>query len=264
MWGALFPSKCTLLGMGCRGCWVGERLCPFPLCFDLGLFVFSHWGRLSKQWMPRPQPRSGCTVTGGLRSWPPRMRLLFPALVLALLATTRAEGEPEPASPPPGASRLQPGWGWGVSVAPGLMEGVGSPGRVRRGSGGGHGRWLRWLRLTAWREGKQAARRYQWCLDKSLTILQLGCQRGAGTPAQPGPWLPSQRDVGRSRERCCCSPGDGVTHGEVGSPHLGCACICFHPWVWAGGKVLAPLPPPPITGPALTVGSCRLLLGPLR
>lgn len=66
---------------------------PFP-CSDLGLFAFSRRGRLSKQWMLGLCPAPARTVAGGLRSRTPRMRLLFPALVLALLATTRAaEGE---------------------------------------------------------------------------------------------------------------------------------------------------------------------------
>lgn len=45
-------------------------------------------------------------------------------------------------------------------------------------------------------EGTKAKHWYQWCLGKSLVILLLDCQRGAGALAQAGPWLPSQQDLG--------------------------------------------------------------------
>lgn len=70
----------------------------FP-CSDLGLFAFSHWGRLSKQRLPGPwpQPRSSLHSHRRAALPPSRMRLLFPALVLALLAAAHAaEGEPAP------------------------------------------------------------------------------------------------------------------------------------------------------------------------
>lgn len=68
------------------------------------------------------------------------------------------------------------------------------------------GHWPRWLHLAVWGESKQAAQGYTWCLGKSRAVLQLDYQRGAGTLAQPGPWLPSQQDLGGSGEKSCCSP----------------------------------------------------------
>lgn len=98
-WEALFLLRHTQLIMDCRGCWVGECLCPFFPCSDLDLFAFAHWGRLSKQQLPgpRPQPRSSPRSHRKAALSPNMMRLLFPALVLALLvAAHAAEGEPAP------------------------------------------------------------------------------------------------------------------------------------------------------------------------
>lgn len=84
-----YPVQC-----GLRGKLGGRSSLPLFPCSDLVLFAFSRRGRLSKQWMLGLCCAPARTVAGGLRSQTPSMRLLFPALVLALLATSHAaEGE---------------------------------------------------------------------------------------------------------------------------------------------------------------------------
>lgn len=73
--------------------------------------------------------------------------------------------------------------------------------------------------------------------SKSLAVLQLEHQHGAGTLAQPGCSCPS-----RSTERCCCGP-EG-TRGEVGSPQKEHALVGFHPWGSAGEEAQALLTTP--------------------
>lgn len=123
-------------------------------------------------------------VTGGLRSRLSRMKLLFAALALALLAAARAaEGELEPPTLCQCGDR--------ASVAPGLVEGLGGPGRVRRGPGGGHGCWPYWLHFQI--TGCATAGAPAWSWDPGTTWSVAPIPAGALRGAAAAPRVPVER-----------------------------------------------------------------------
>lgn len=97
------------------------------------------------------------------------MRLLFPALLLALLATTRAaEGELQPAKPSPGASGMSKSCSWADG-------GARQSGQRGEGEDGGHGQ----AGCTLQDGGKQEGSTWV-----SMVPWQIPAHATAGLPAQ--------------------------------------------------------------------------------